>query len=235
VRPSETLYSIAWQYSLDYRYLASLNGINTDYIIYPGQRLRLKPPANTVARPRPPIAVTKKSQAPVKSTPQAKVIKPIVKKTPPVNTKRSDKTSSTSAQTSSKSDSAAAPTWRWPTKGKVLTNFYTGSAAGKGIDINGQKGESISAAAAGVVVYAGNGIRGYGNLVIIRHNANYLSAYAHNDKINVREGEQVKGGQRIAELGSTGSGARNRSMLHFQVRKGGKPIDPIKVLPKRNF
>lgn len=113
--------------------------------------------------------------------------------------------------------------WVWPAKGKVI-NYY--SALNKGIDISGQQGQSIYAAAGGKVVYCGDGLRGYGNLIILKHNSLYLSAYAHNRKVFVKEGDFVKQGQKIAEMGNTGS---DKVILHFEIRRAGKPINPISV------
>lgn len=115
--------------------------------------------------------------------------------------------------------------WMWPVKGKVIAPF---TEAAKGVDIGGRKGTPVLAAAAGRVVYAGSGLRGYGNLVIISHNDTWLSAYAHNESIVVKEQQVVKKGQKIAEMGSTGS---DQVKLHFEVRRKGKPVDPAKVLP----
>lgn len=119
-------------------------------------------------------------------------------------------------------DSAA--TWVWPARGKVI-QFY--SRRNKGIDIAGKKHDAIFAAAAGKVVYSGNGLRGYGHLIIVKHNSTYLSAYAHADGVYVREGDTVKKGQKIAEMGDAGS---DRVMLHFEIRRAGKPVDPIQLL-----
>lgn len=235
VRAGETLYSIAWQYNLDYRYLARLNGINRSYLIYPGQKIILKPTKGAVQASRS-YTPSNTPVAPAKPSKQPSRAKPAVgKKTPPTVTARSDKTPSSITRPAPKSNTFSPPEWRWPVGGEVLTNFSGTGGSAKGIDITGKKGESVLAAAAGKVVYAGSGIRGYGNLVIIRHNTQYLSAYAHNRIIDVKEGEKVAAGQRIAEIGSTGIGAKNRTLLHFQVRKDGNPIDPITVLPKRNF
>jgi len=256
VQTGETLYSIAWQYNLDYRFLATLNNISSNYLIYPGQVLNLKPSKDakqrkmapltivqslpkkpaTVVLPKPrPSIVKKPSQAVKKPSPPVKPPPSQLKKPTKVVVKRSEKATPPIVAPKAKSNTFSTPQWQWPARGKVLTNFYSKQADSKGIDIAGKKGESVLAAANGEIVYAGNGIRGYGNLVIIRHNDKYLSAYAHNHKISVKEGEKVTGGQRIAELGSTGVGAKNRTILHFQVRKSGKPIDPLTVLPKRNF
>ncbi len=115
--------------------------------------------------------------------------------------------------------------WIWPTKGKVLENF---SESAKGIDIAGKQGQAVSASAAGKVVYSGAGLRGYGRLIIIKHNNTYLSAYAHNNKLLVTEGQTVTKGQKIAEMGTTDA---NPVRLHFEIRKNGKPVDPLKHLP----
>jgi len=115
--------------------------------------------------------------------------------------------------------------WMWPAKGKVVAPF---SEASKGIDIAGKRGSPVVAAAAGRVIYADAGLRGYGKLVIIRHNDTWLSAYAHNDKILVKEQDEVKKGQKIAEMGSTDT---DQVKLHFEIRRQGKPVDPSKVLP----
>lgn len=120
----------------------------------------------------------------------------------------------------SKTVSAPIRGWQWPTKGKIIARY---SNLNKGINIKGKAGQPIIAAAAGKVVYCGNGLRGYGNLIILKHNDLYLSAYAHNRAILVKEGQQVKKGQRIATMGNTGT---NQTMLHFEIRKAGKPLDP---------
>lgn len=120
--------------------------------------------------------------------------------------------------------------WRWPTRGKILSTFSKSATGRKGIDIAGKAGQTIVAAAPGKVVYAGNGLPRYGNLLIIKHNDSYLSAYAHNTTLLVKEGQYVKAGQRIARLGSTGT---QRNQLHFEIRRNGKPVDPLQFLPKR--
>jgi len=117
--------------------------------------------------------------------------------------------------------------WSWPVNGKVLTGFNDAASA-KGIDIGGNQGQPVLASAAGKVVYSGSSLRGYGKLVIIKHNKTYLSAYAHNNQILVKEGQEVTKGQKIAEMGSTDT---DRVKLHFEIRKLGKPVDPAKFLP----
>jgi lipoprotein NlpD len=120
-----------------------------------------------------------------------------------------------------------ALSWVWPASGKVITGF-SDSANLKGIDIAGKAGQPVVASAAGKVVYAGSGLRGYGKLVIVKHNATFLSAYAHNQEILVKEGQQVAKGQKIAEMGSTDS---DQVKLHFEIRQRGKPVDPLRYLP----
>jgi len=122
-------------------------------------------------------------------------------------------------------DSSEDIDWAWPTKGKVVANFN--EASNKGLDIGGSTGQAITAAAAGKVIYSGSDLRGYGKLVIIKHNANYLSVYAHNSLILVKEGQQVSRGQKIAEMGNTDS---NTVKLHFEIRRQGKSVDPNKYL-----
>ena len=118
--------------------------------------------------------------------------------------------------------------WAWPIGGKVLNNFVEGS--NKGIDIAAKAGEPVLASAAGKVVYSGSSLRGYGKLVIVKHNATFLSAYAHNSQLLVKEGQSVQKGQKIAEAGSSDA---EQTMLHFEIRRQGKPIDPAKYLPSR--
>lgn len=125
--------------------------------------------------------------------------------------------------------SVAAMRWAWPTSGKILSRFGSRSAK-KGINIQGRLGQTVRAAQSGVVVYAGNGIRGYGNLLIVKHNAQYLSAYAYNSRIFAKEGQKVKVGQKIAEIGKSGNA--QSAMLHFEIRRGGQPVDPLHLLPK---
>lgn len=125
--------------------------------------------------------------------------------------------------------SSATEAWLWPAAGTLLGRF--GEAGGKGVDLAGERGAPVVATASGKVVYSGNGLRGYGQLVIIKHANEYLSAYAHNEKILVREGEQVNGGQKIAEMGDSEA---DRVKLHFEIRQFGKPIDPLKLLPNRS-
>ena len=120
--------------------------------------------------------------------------------------------------------------WQWPTQGNVIQGFSNSDGGNKGIDISGSRGQPVKAAASGRIVYAGNALRGYGNLIIIKHNDDFLSAYAHNDKILVSDQQEVKAGQEIAKMGSTGT---NAVKLHFEIRYKGKSVDPVRYLPRR--
>lgn len=139
------------------------------------------------------------------------------------------------AQAASAVATPAAPvssgfTWRWPADGAVVGNFVAGETTKQGVDIAGASGQAVRAAADGVVVYSGNGLVGYGELIIIKHSEQWLSAYGHNRKRLVNEGQSVKAGQQIAEMGRSGAA---RDMLHFEIRYNGKPIDPLLYLPRR--
>lgn len=200
VAPGETLYSIAWRYDLDYRALAAGNGIDPARGLRPGQRLRLE-----VAAVPPPTP---------KSPPSA----------PPRSIKRSPPQRTAPAKTA-KTNTIE---WVWPVSGRVHSGFRSNSGLNKGIDIRAELGESVRAAAAGEVVYAGSGLRGYGNLVIVKHDSRFLSAYAYNQALMVREGEKVAGAQVIAKVGVMNSGV---SGLHFEIRKDGEPQNPLQLLP----
>lgn len=193
----ESLYSIAWRYGLDYRYVAKLNHMSSPYNIYSGQMIALK--ANT--------GRTKPSRPIMQATlPKPVSIEPIAVVEP----------------------TACVTAWRWPAHGKVIGNF---SGYNKGINIKGRIGDPIYATAAGRVVYSGSGLRGYGNLIIIKHNSLLLSAYAHNSAVMVKEGASVKAGQKIAEMGNTGA---RQTMLHFEIRRGGQPVNPLRYLQSRD-
>jgi lipoprotein NlpD len=223
VQRGDTLYSIAFSYGLDYRKVAAANRIPAPYTIYPGQKIHLKeaavvPASNTPASRPAPAKVAAKPvvrPAPVPATRPATVTRPsssTVKKT----------------QTSGVYAGKAVNAWRWPTSGRVIRGYS--SSVHKGIDISGKRGDAIGAVAAGKVVYAGTGIVGFGELLIVKHNEVYLSAYGHNDRLLVAEGDTVTAGQKIAEKGSSGT---DTVKLHFEIRKEGKPIDPQRLLPRR--
>lgn len=214
VAQGETLFSIAWAYNLDYRALADANGIDRSYTIYPGQKLHLNASSRSSASTAVPTSKVKKpTYSPVKNTPKS--VSKTVKKP----------SSSYSATASNGSLS-----WQWPAKGKVVQRFSASGKVNKGIDIEGKLGDAVSASAEGSVVYAGTGLLGYGKLVIIKHNDKFLSAYAHNRKLLVNEGDSVKAGEKIAEIGASGT---QKIKLHFEIRRDGKPTDPEKYLPRR--
>ncbi|MBB6521451.1 peptidoglycan DD-metalloendopeptidase family protein [Pseudoteredinibacter isoporae] len=237
VSKGETLYAIAWRYGLDVKTIAQRNGLSSPYTIFPGQKLSLW---TSKPRSKPPRKVAKSNKSSPKTVPKSSSSKP---KKPKVKTKAAPKVASgaTSKPRSktktrapsnkkSKTQKQAGISWRWPAKGRLLARFSGPNGLNKGIDIAGNLGEPVVSAAAGRVVYAGNGLRGYGLLLIIKHNEQYLSAYAHNNKLRVKEGDIVKGGQRIADIGSSGA---NRMKLHFEIRKNGKSVNPLSYLPKR--
>ncbi len=209
VRHGETLYSIAWLYNRDYNDLARSNNIHRPYTIYPGQTLSLVP-AKTVTR-----AYQSKSK-PVKPRP-ASSSKQVAKK-------------QTTQSTGKSKPSYSTLSWRWPARGRIVQRYSLKAPVNKGIDISGRLGEPVIAAGGGEVVYAGSELTGYGRLIILKHNSSYLSAYAHNKEMFVREGDSVKAGQKIAEIGSTGT---TEPKLHFEIRRNGKPVDPMGYLPKR--
>lgn len=238
VRPGDTLYSIAWHYGYDYREVAAWNRIGPPYRIYVGQELAIISPYRHEDRGAPPIHATAPSTRPHKPGTSAPSVKSSPRPARPVATPAPmSPTLPSSAQTTARPPPSRESTqhfagsigWRWPTSGKVVTAFSPG-AGKQGIDIQGRTGQAIFAAAAGNVVYSGNGLLGYGNLVIIKHDETYLSAYGHNSKLLVKEGTKVKQGQKIAEMGQT---SKTGSILHFQIRREGKPVDPMKFLPKR--
>ncbi len=202
VRGGQTLYSIAWRYRLDYRDLARWNAIAAPYTIYPGQKLRVNKQA-------------KSSKHRTKSSPSKKS-----------RTRWSKAAKKPTRISRNKDPGSPVRRWKWPTRGKLVARFKLPEK--QGINIAGKSGQAVTAAAGGRVVYAGSGLRGYGKLIIIKHNKRYLSAYAHNKKLLVAEGQTVASGERIAQMGR--SGAR-RVMLHFEVRRDGKPVDPMRYLP----
>lgn len=160
---------------------------------------------------------------------------------PPVSNAKKQKAPRTTAQTPSQtrtSTTSSTPSppvtvdarWRWPADGALLARFAADDPSTKGIDISGRRGQRVLAARGGTVVYSGSGLLGYGKLIIIKHDDMYLSAYAHNDHLRVNENDTVSGGQHIADMGDSGA---DRVMLHFEIRRDGKPVDPLRYLPKR--
>lgn len=243
VSKGETLYSIAWRYGLDYKELARVNGISTtNYAIYPGQKLSLNTRAATrkPAYTAPPRTTTKTGSSPTKSVSSKSTSTKSVARNTAVDSSRS-KPAASSKSTGSAVKPVAKPVtqtsavssggsvkWQWPAKGVVTKAFSGATSTNKGIDIKGREGDPVYAAASGKVVYAGSGLAGYGKLIIIKHNENYLSAYAHNRKLLVGEGDQVERGKKIGEIGSN----NGQTILHFEIRLNGKPVNPQSYLPR---
>ena len=225
VRKGDTLYSIAWSHSLHYRTLAYWNTMRPPYTLHPGQILRLKP--------RPKVkkytsAKAKKNTTTGKSQSAAKPrARPSTANKKTYNKRTAKKTTS---KTSRKSTASGKLRWTWPAQGRISYRYSSQASGKKGIGIAGRKGQKIRAAAAGKVVYSGEGLLRYGKMIIVKHNKRYLSAYAHNQKLLVREGAWVKAGQQIAQMGSSG---RNSTLVHFEIRRDGKPVNPIRYLPKK--
>ncbi len=211
VQAGETLYSISFRYGQDYHEVARWNQLKPPYTIYEGQLLRVAPAVAQSAaddtdggtRAPPPVLSgqsppPRPSSAPPKTTPGA------------------------SAR------NGAPVQWRWPAAGRLVQGFSGDAAGNKGVDIAGKAGQPVRAAAGGRVVYAGSGLLHYGNLIIIKHNDTFLSAYAHNRQLRVTEGAEVSAGQHIADMGTKTNG---EALLHFQIRLDGKPVDPLRYLP----
>ncbi len=260
VNDGETLFVVAWIYELDVGALARANNLREPYAITPGQILSVdlrgspaRPGTGTVgtATTTPVTVATGIRRTPLESTPLARqplpttelppqATTPPATTTPPTNTTPAPLPQTTTApavivpSTPPPSVPAADPDapirWDWPTRGNIIGRFSDSDADNKGIKLSGSEGDTVMAAADGEVVYTGNGLLRYGELVILKHNERFLSAYAHNKVITVKEGDRVTRGQKIAELGSTGI---DRDMLHFEIRLDGKPVDPIAYLPAR--
>ena len=231
VKAGETLYSISLRFDKDYRELARINNLDDKFTIYVDQQLRLDttdvdtsmPSAVTTAKP---VNVVNKPLVakPLKNTKESIGSTTTIKK-PSETVNKNAPSVGSSVQATTKGGSL---TWGWPVTGQLLKQFSSEGVGSKGIDIAGKRGDIVKASADGVVVYAGEGLVGYGKLIILRHNDEYITAYAHNDRLIAGEGQRVKIGQNIAELGSTGT---DRDKLHFEIRYKGKPIDPLTILP----
>ena len=213
VLKGDTLYSIAFRHGIDYKKIARWNKIRSPYTIYAGQRLKLSPSQST------------------SSTYQANSNKKSTKSSARASSGSTNKKSAPKKTTSQVKEKLIKHDWNWPTKGAVIRTYSPNAGGNKGIDIGGKIGQPVLAASAGKVVYSGNGLASYGNLIIIKHSSQFISAYAHNKKLFVKEGGVVKRGDKIAELGNTGT---TEAKLHFEIRYKGKPVDPIKYLPKTN-
>ncbi|MBT8768639.1 peptidoglycan DD-metalloendopeptidase family protein [Metapseudomonas boanensis] len=225
VQRGDTMYSIAFRFGWDWKALAARNGIPAPYVIRPGQIIRFDGQSGQ-ARPTA-IARTSSVAPSVVSTSAASRPQTSVRQAAtPVATAPSSASASPPMQPVGRS----AAGWAWPASGALIGRFSSNGSLNKGIDIAGELGQPVLAASDGSVVYAGSGLRGYGELVIIKHSDTYVSAYGHNRRLLVREGQQVKVGQTIAEMGSTGT---DRVKLHFEIRRQGKPVDPLQYLPRR--
>lgn len=188
-------------------------------------------PVQTPA-PVEPVSPPPSQQPAAASAAPATAIVPVTPPKPPVAEQQVKPAAETAPKTGSEAavNGAAGVVWRWPGKGALIGSFVAGDQTRQGIDIAGTAGDPVLAAADGEVVYSGNGLLGYGELIIVKHNASFLSAYGHNRKRLVQEGDRIKGGQQIAEMGSSASA---RDELHFEIRKNGKPVNPLDYLPPR--
>lgn len=215
VSGGETLYSIAWRYGLDHRKLASANGVRAPYTIHAGQRLILDLSTKPVANPDTELSARPKTA-------------------PPPKTKSSPKpalTSRPAARTPPRSPPAPLPEtgrWQWPVKGRVV-RYHDASKRFKGVHIHARPGAAVTAAGPGLVVYAGSGLHSYGRSIIVKHNDVYLSFYALNRRLLVKEGDRVAAGQKIAEVGGD---ANDPNRVYFEIRRDGNSTDPIRLLPR---
>lgn len=201
VQRGDTLYQIAFRQGLDWRDVARWNGLGSGELIYPGQRLRLSPPSGTrQAAASPP----QRGSGDSRSAPAASQPAPRPRQ--------------------------PAPQWAWPAQGQLAYGFGAEGALGRGVGVSGSAGQPVVAAAPGRIVYTGGGLVGYGEVIIIKHNDTYLSAYGHTRNALVAEGDAVTAGQRIAAMGE---GPGRRALLHFEIRINGEPVDPLPLLPRR--
>ncbi len=236
----DTIYSIAWAQELDYHDLARWNGLKPPYRIYPGQRLVLHPFGGypeerqvAEAKPKPKPAPSRPIETRPMGANKPLETRPVIP--PPIASPGAEAEPAERPMVPASPPVAEAPQvvaftgpWGWPTEGKAGPT--QNASVRKGIDIQGTQGQAIRAARGGRVVYAGSGLKGYGLLTIVKHDESYLSAYGHNDRLLVGEGDEVVGGQQIAAMGI---GPQNQPLLYFEVRRDGKPINPFEVLPKK--
>ncbi|REE18773.1 MULTISPECIES: peptidoglycan DD-metalloendopeptidase family protein [unclassified Paraburkholderia] len=239
VKPGDTLYRIALENGQNYRDISAWNNLTNPNQIEVDQLLRVVPPGANTAALTPGVSTAPigsggaVQSAPLGSTPPAAggTAGAAGVAAPPIygsTTNNASLTPPTTPGAASDSNAGASGnvTFAWPVRGPLLGTFN--DSTNKGVNIGGAAGDPVKASADGRVVYAGNGLRGYGNLIIIKHDATYLTAYAHNRSLMVKEGDAVTKGQKIAEMGNSDS---DRVMLHFEVRRQGKPVDPLKYLP----
>lgn len=213
VQKGDTLYSIAFRFGLDFKQVAKINNIKAPYIIHIRQKIRIKGVSADRTTDSAPIEPDR-SVSVSKNNPSSK---------PAIATPVQAYTGKSNLR------------WIWPLKGQVAKKFALSGDINKGIDIEGKPGQSVVAAEDGMVVYAGGGLRGYGKLVIVKHNDRYLSAYGNNEKLMVKEGQSVKAGDKISRIGPrAGQGKKDSAELHFEIRRDGKPQNPIRLLPPLN-
>ena len=226
IKPGDTMIRIGLETGQNWKDIVKWNNLDNPNIIEVGQVLRVVPPGIDSAVATRPIASAKVETKPLDGKPAsgaASAASSVTAASPAAVAQAS--TASPAVTTRDADDDV---NWQWPAAGSVMTSFEEGKA--KGLTIAGKAGDPVLAAAEGRVVYAGSGLRGYGNLVILKHNNTYLTAYAHNQALLVKEDQNVKRGQKIAEMGSSDA---DRVQLHFEIRRQGKPIDPAKLLPPR--
>lgn len=248
----DTLYSIAFRFSTSVDHLVALNRISAPYVIIPGQTLKIKGEIPDVAAVRasqsgvslaplapvvPALIVNNNAAAPDSTKPSQNAAKPVAAlskispKKPSARPVNQAKPIAVAPKIKPvKPVKTAGNHWQWPSGGRVISRFGSNGGLNKGVDLAGHFKESIVAARDGAVVYAGSGLRGYGKLVILKHDEVFLTAYAHCETLLVAEGDRVRRGQKIALMGSSGT---DQVMLHFEVRKSGTPVDPLHFLPKR--
>jgi len=224
VSKGDTLYSIAFRFNTDVRTLSALNNLRAPYKIYPGQKIILNKHSgvagNQAGNPR--ISGAQTPDAPAYNYSDTRYKKPGNDKKVVLE------------KFANQSSEGVKVRWSWPVQGRIVSNFNAdqptaNGVINKGVNIAGRLGDPVRSAAEGVVVYSGDNLIGYGNLIIVKHSAAYLSAYGYNSRLFVKEGDRVKAGQKIAEIGSNGS---NTGTLHFEIRCNGKPVDPLDFLPR---
>ena len=230
VASGDTLFAIAWRYEKDLDMLARSNGLSYPYRITVGQRISLD--TSILA----PVHSASPKQVPTKASdtkPKTSTTSSSIENKKKLISRKAESVPKKTSRGKPKLSYARLPvgpvTWRWPVKGSV-SRYYDTNKIFKGINIQSLPGRAVNAAADGVVVYAGSGLRGYGNLVIIKHSDIYLSAYAHNRALSVQEGDGVKAGTKISTVGGD---VNNRGRLYFELRKNGKPVDPMRLLPRQ--
>jgi lipoprotein NlpD len=228
VIPGDTLFGIAFRLDLDWRDLARWNDLDDPSLIYPGQKLVLSGPAGGTARVA--ASDTHGARQPARQSAGGGTASAGSRNARSSAPKPSGGGATAGATASVAAPAGAGRTWRWPGRGQVLAGYGDPGSVGRGIDLGGREGDTVVAAAGGRVVYSGSGLIGYGNLIIIKHDDTYLSAYGHNASLLVAQGQEVRAGERIALMGL---GPGRKPLLHFEIRRNGQPVDPLAYLPAR--